>query len=129
MTMQQNVPIPEVTRVAVLRIEGNVVRHEEPRIEQLVAEFLENGVRAFVFDFDRVTFIDSAGIGLIIKLAAVIERHIGKLYLCNPKSNVRNVFSMLGIEERFRIFDHLGDALEIIGNPLLIDTVSVHYPT
>ena len=71
MTMQQNVPIPEVPRVAVMRIEGNVVRHEEPRIEQLVAEFLENGVRAFVFDFDRVTFIDSAGIGLIIKLAAI----------------------------------------------------------
>jgi anti-anti-sigma factor len=125
--MEQNLPHPEVTHVVVFRIEGNLSRYEDDRIELLVRELLDKKVRQYVLDFDRVQFIDSAGIGLIIKLAAIIEKHLGSLMMCNPKANVKNVFTMLGIEERFKMYERLGDVLESLGNPLLVETIRLKY--
>lgn len=125
--MEQNIPLPEVPHVVVFRLEGNLVRYEETRIEMLCGELIDKSVSRFIFDFDRVQFVDSAGIGLIIKLASLIEKNHGTLLLCNPKGNVKNVFNLLGIEERFKIYTRLGDALETFGNPLIVETIPVAF--
>ena len=53
--------------------------------------------RKVVFDFDSVTFMDSAGIGLIIgryKLASMLG---GKVEVTNLTVQVRKIFEMSGI--------------------------------
>ena len=53
--------------------------------------------RKVVFDFDSVTFMDSAGIGLIIgryKLASMIG---AKLEMKNLSNGVRKIFEMSGL--------------------------------
>lgn len=50
-----------------------------------------------VFDFNRVTFMDSAGIGMVIgryKQAAMLG---GKLELTNLTDSVRKIFQMSGV--------------------------------
>lgn len=50
-----------------------------------------------IFDFDRVTFMDSAGIGMVIgryKQAAMLG---GKLQLTNLTEVVRKIFAMSGV--------------------------------
>ncbi len=50
-----------------------------------------------VFDFNQVTFMDSAGIGLIIGRYKLINLIGGKLELTNLTSTVRKIFEMSGI--------------------------------
>ncbi len=50
-----------------------------------------------VFDFDSVTFMDSAGIGMVIgryKQAAMLG---GQVYLANLTDSVRKIFAMSGV--------------------------------
>ena len=50
-----------------------------------------------VFDFNRVTFMDSAGIGMVIgryKQTALLG---GTMYLTNLTENVRKIFEMSGV--------------------------------
>ena len=50
-----------------------------------------------VFDFDSVTFMDSAGIGMVIgryKQAAMLG---GEVYLANLTDSVRKIFAMSGV--------------------------------
>ena len=103
------------------------MRHEDPELEALVVELLEKDCRRFILDFTLVEFIDSAGIGLIIKLASMADRQKGSLLLCNPQKNVQNVFSMLGIEQRFKIYGRLADALLAFGRLFRIEIISVHF--
>ena len=51
-----------------------------------------------VFDFNQVTFMDSAGIGLIIGRYKLINLIGGKLELTNLTSTVRKIFEMSGTE-------------------------------
>ena len=53
--------------------------------------------RKVVFDFDSVTFMDSAGIGLIIGRYKFTNMLGGKLEVANLTQNVRKIFEMSGI--------------------------------
>ncbi len=50
-----------------------------------------------VFDFDSVTFMDSAGIGLIIGRYKFANMLGGKLEVANLTQNVKKIFEMSGI--------------------------------
>lgn len=53
--------------------------------------------RKVVFDFDSVTFMDSAGIGLIIGRYKFTNMLGGKLEVANLTQSVRKIFEMSGI--------------------------------
>ena len=53
--------------------------------------------RKVVFDFDSVTFMDSAGIALIIGRNKLAKKHGGKLEVANLTQSVRKIFEMSGI--------------------------------
>lgn len=50
-----------------------------------------------IFDFDSVTFMDSAGIGLIIGRYKFTNMLGGKLEVANLTQSVRRIFEMSGI--------------------------------
>ena len=50
-----------------------------------------------VFDFDRVNFMDSSGIGLIIGRYKFTNMLGGKLEVANLTQNVKKIFEMSGI--------------------------------
>lgn len=50
-----------------------------------------------IFDFDSVTFMDSAGIGLIIGRYKFANMLGGKLEVANLTQSVRRIFDMSGI--------------------------------
>ena len=50
-----------------------------------------------VFDFNRVVFMDSAGIGLVIGRYKTISSFGGKLEMMNVSQNLKRVFEMSGI--------------------------------
>lgn len=122
-----NKPHLEEPLVVLLLLKGNLIRHEDLALESLYEELLERECLRFIMDFTKVEFIDSAGIGLIIKLAAMTEKCKGQLILCNPQKNVKNVFAMLGIESRFKIYTHLEDALMGFGRNIRLELISVSF--
>lgn len=125
--MENIKPHLEEPLVVLLLLKGNLIRHEDLALESLFDELLERDCRRFVMDFTQVEFIDSAGIGLIIKLASITEKKGGQMLLCNPQKNVKNVFSMLGIESRFKIHTYLEEALLAFGRNLRLELISVNF--
>lgn len=58
-----------------------------------------------IFDFKRVSFMDSAGIGLIIGRYKQANCFEGKLEIINVNSKIRKVFEMSGILNIIPILD------------------------
>jgi len=50
-----------------------------------------------VFDFNRVVFMDSAGIGLVIGRYKTVSSFGGNLEMINVGANLRRVFEMSGV--------------------------------
>lgn len=71
-------------------------------VAQKIRRKLDNEIerympRKVVFDFDSVTFMDSAGIGLIIGRYKFANMLGGKLEVANLTQSVRKIFEMSGI--------------------------------
>ena len=53
--------------------------------------------RKVIFDFDRVTFMDSSGIGMVIGRYQEVSMLGGKMELSNLSEGVRKIFEMSGV--------------------------------
>ena len=53
--------------------------------------------KTVIFDFNRVSFMDSAGIGLLIGRYKLIKMLGGNLEIANISTSVRKIFEMSGL--------------------------------
>ena len=75
-------------------IDDYTVRKIRRRADYEIERYMPKRV---IFDFDSVSFMDSAGIGLIIGRYKFVNMLGGKLELTNLTQNVKKIFEMSGI--------------------------------
>ena len=61
-----------------------------------------------VLDFNNVTFMDSAGIGMLIGRYKMVTMFGGTINMINVKPNIKKVFEMAGILKLIPIIDDVG---------------------
>ena len=61
-------------------------------MEGLMNSLFEDGVRKLVLDLTHVEFVDSAGLGLIMRASGEIEQLGGKLRISGANEQVRRLF-------------------------------------
>ncbi len=58
-----------------------------------------------IFDFNSVSFMDSAGIGLLLGRYKIVNMLGGEVALINVKKSVKKVLDMCGILKLIHIYD------------------------
>ena len=64
--------------------------------------------RKVVFDFDSVTFMDSAGIGMVLGRYKMSSMFGGKMFMKNVSPSVKKVFEMAGVTRIIPIIEEQG---------------------
>jgi anti-sigma B factor antagonist len=68
----------------------------EPALERAVAE---TGVRALTVDLSGLTFIDSTGIGILLRLESEAKARGTKLTIVPAPADVQRVFQVAGVAD------------------------------
>jgi anti-anti-sigma factor len=76
---------------------------------------LERGGRRIVLDLEKVTFLDSAGLGELIAWRKRTVEQGGDIVLLRPVGKVRELLVMLHLDRMFRIFDGESEAKAAFG--------------
>jgi anti-sigma B factor antagonist len=63
-------------------------------MEALVNSLLEDGTRKLVLDLTHVEFVDSAGLGVIMRAFGEIEQLGGQLRICGSNDQVQRLFNI-----------------------------------
>ena len=63
-------------------------------MEGLVNSLLADGVRKLVLDLTHVEFVDSAGLGLIMRAFGEVEQLGGKLRICGASEQAQRLFNI-----------------------------------
>ena len=89
------------SKVLTLKITEEIDEHTTEKMRRKmdneITRFLP---RKVVFDFSNVTFMDSAGIGMVIGRYKRLIRFGGKAEMINISDDIKRIFNMVGI---FRI--------------------------
>jgi anti-anti-sigma factor len=98
----------EVTREgdgALVRIEGEVEFATAPRLRATLLDLAQEAAVPVVLDLAEVSFLDSAGISLLIQAKKRLANAGSDLVLRAPQPNIRRVLEISGVTELFRIED------------------------
>ena len=88
----------EKDKLLVLKIKSEIDDHNVQEIRRKADYEIERYMpKKVVFDFDSVTFMDSAGIGLIIGRYKFTKMIGAKLGVSNLTGSVKRIFDMSGI--------------------------------
>jgi anti-sigma B factor antagonist len=92
----------------IVRIKGKVTFEHCPALQAHLDAIPREGVREIVIDFRDVPFVDSSGIGEVLRLFKRMREAGANMVLINPNPKLRNLFSMY----RFDRFMQIRESVE-----------------
>ena len=114
--MELNVKVVEKEKgVFTISPIGSIDSDTYTLLEKEVDSALSKKPKSIVFDMQAVTYISSAGLGVIFKAKRTLNKNNGKLYLVNLTPKVRKVFDIINAlpnEEIFASAQELDDYLD-----------------
>ncbi len=93
-------------------IDASTVVNFQANLEKLKAE----GTKKFLLDMEGIRYVNSTGLGSLVKLADVLETEGGAIVLIKIHPKVKVVFDMLGLNAFFRIFNSDEEAVKHLKN-------------
>jgi anti-sigma B factor antagonist len=100
-------------KIAIFDLRGSLVGDDETdQLRAAVADYLEQGNKFLVLNLQRVTYLNSSGIGAIISAHANYRRQGGEVRLAGVTKNVQNLFVVTRLVDIFEVFETVEDAVE-----------------
>lgn len=106
--------ITETTQDNVSRVEleGRFDANTCGTVEQFIREKIKEGMLQFVLNMEKVPFIASAGLRVVLIFVKELQKNKGDLRLANLQPNVLRVFEISGLKNAMRIFDDVESAAQ-----------------
>jgi len=93
-------------QVHYLFMEGDLIGDEVgPIIAELVSDSVEAGIKTVVIDLEKVRYISSSGLGLLITLLTKMKNSGGELFLTAPSEHVKKLLLITKLNGIFKVFD------------------------
>ena len=97
--------IREVQGVTIIRPEGKITIGEGDMVlRDRVVELLDKGSHAIVLNLEKVTYMDSAGIGELVACYKRAKEKGGTVKLLNPSGKVLDLLTLTKLEEVFETY-------------------------
>jgi anti-sigma B factor antagonist len=97
---------------SVLSVSGEVDVATVPRLREQLHGLVAQGRTKIVVDLERVDFLDSTGLGVLVgALKRVRADEGGVLHLVCTQARIRKVFEVTGLTKVFELFDSVDDAV------------------
>ena len=93
-----NIKYDEMDKLLICQITEEIDHHTTEKMRRILDDEIERYIpRKIIFDFNKVSFMDSAGIGMILGRYKMIKMLGGTIELINVNPNIRRICEMSGI--------------------------------
>ena len=101
--------------VLIARTQGRVDGANAREFQDALQAAIDENDHAMVLDMEELTYISSAGLGVILLIARVLQRQNRDLALCSLTGPVREIFQISGFDKIIKTHDSEADAIASIG--------------
>jgi anti-sigma B factor antagonist len=109
--MLLRVDIEDRTDHAVVTAAGEIDASTADTVATAVAGALTDGYKQVLLDFARVTFIDSTGLGVLVKAHRAAAAADARFAVVHPTPQTRKLIRVLGLDQVLHIYDSHEQAL------------------
>jgi anti-sigma B factor antagonist len=96
---------------ATIQVGGEIDLATCPQLQAVLVELLDRGCHQLIVDLEQVSFLDCAGIRVLVDVRRRVREHGGSLELVRPRPLVRRILALTGTTTVFPIDTCLGEPL------------------
>ncbi|RSK27710.1 anti-sigma F factor antagonist [Bacillus sp. HMF5848] len=102
--------------VLLIRLAGELDHHTAENLRSRVTETIEaKNIRHIVLNLEKLTFMDSSGLGVILGRYKQIKHTGGEMVVCSISPTVKRLFEMSGLFKIISLEQNEQNALEKLG--------------
>ena len=98
-------------KAGILTLTGEVDIYTSPQLKEALRAGIEDGATILIVDLARVTFIDSAALGVLVGAAKRVRPKNGRLDIVCTDENICRLFEITGLDHVFGIYRTREEAL------------------
>ena len=95
--------------VQIIEPEGILDGTKTDAFQHQISQSIDSGVHTILVDFSKVTFMDSSGLGALVKAFKSLQAADVDLFLCSINEQIKMLFELTSMDKYFNI---LGDREE-----------------
>ncbi len=97
--------------IEVVDVEGEIDVYTAPRLRELLIDLVNKGHFQLVVNMEKVEFLDSTGLGVLVGGLKRVRAHDGSLDLVCTQERILKIFRITGLTKVFGIHDTVDDAI------------------
>ena len=92
----------------IIEVGGEIDVYTAPKLRDKITELVGNGDYNLVIDMEKVDFLDSTGLGVLVGGLKKVRAHDGSLDLVCTQERLLKIFRITGLAKVFVIHDSVG---------------------
>ena len=96
----------------VVAVGGEIDVYTAPKLRDKITELVNSGHHTLVIDMEKVEFLDSTGLGVLVGGLKRVRAHDGSLELVCTQERILKIFRITGLTKVFGIHDSIEEAEE-----------------
>jgi len=97
--------------IEVVDVEGEIDIHTAPRLRELLTDLVSQDNYHLVVNMEKVEFLDSTGLGVLVGGLNRVRAHDGSLDLVCTQERILKIFRITGLTKVFGIHDSVDQAI------------------
>jgi anti-sigma B factor antagonist len=95
---------------AILEVAGEIDVYTAPKLREKLIELVSDGSHNIIVDLEKVDFLDSTGLGVLVGGLKRVRNHDGSLQLVCTQEKILKIFRITGLTKVFPIHSSVADA-------------------
>jgi len=101
--------------IKVIKPHGKIVSGPKVmKLKETINKLIEKGDKELILDLDRVPFMDSTGLGVLIAAYTSLQKEDGKLKLVHVDKRIKDLLTITKLLSLFDCYDSEADAVKNI---------------
>jgi anti-sigma B factor antagonist len=93
----------------VVDVSGEIDLFSAPQLKERIAQLVYEGNERLVINLEKVDFMDSTGLGVLLGAQKRVREREGSLAIVCPPGPVHRVLTLTGLHKVFSIYESLAD--------------------
>jgi len=98
--------------VCTVTLEGEVDVYTAPQLKERLVALLDGGCVSVIIDLEKVAFIDSSGLGVLVSALRRAREKDGVVRIVCTRDSILKIFRITGLDKVFPIFSDASEARE-----------------
>jgi anti-sigma B factor antagonist len=86
-----------------ISVEGELDVSTADKLKEYLYNLADEKILDMKINLERLDYIDSTGLGVMIGVLKKLKTDNKEIYILNPKSNVKKIFTITGLDKIFKV--------------------------